>query len=554
MMKTYFLFIILATTIAFTACNQGNDDKNKQEQTEPKTQELTMRDKVNQYAVIDLKADLSQLSENQRKMIGELIEAAKIVDAIFWKQAYGNKEDLFAKIKDADTAKFIEINYGPWDRLSGNNSFVNGIGKKPLGANFYPKDIKYFPFIQLKFQDKLSMYTLLKRDENHELYTVPYHEAYKEEIAQIVEHMQKAADLAENPQFKDYLLKRIKAIQTDDYYESDAAFVDLKDNLVDFTIGSFENEEDHFLYLKGAYEATVMIKDVEWTNKFTSYLSFLPDLQKELPVEEAYKSQKMGINSGIVVCNVLYNGGYSNAGPKNIALTRPTDGKIQMEKGTKKLQFKNVTDAKFQKILYPIAELLMDSSQLTHVKSNSFFENNLFFEICNGMLLTQTIDGKGPVKEALNETYNVIKFLNNYVLRLYFIRKLNEKGVLKENDINNNFATQIADIFRAVRFGTAHSQGKAAMICFNYYMEKGAISRNEAGIYKVDFPKMKAVNEELAQKVIKIQGDGNYQEAKSLIRNYGIVKNTLKGDLDKIRENKIPVDIIFNQGESVLGL
>lgn len=334
MTKSIPLFIILAAIITFTACNQSknNKDNNKQAQIKLKTQAVTMRDRVNQYAVIDLKADLSQLIENQRKMIGELIDAAKIVDNIFWNQAYGNKEDLLSKIKDADTAKFVEINYGPWDRLSGNQPFVNGFGKKPLGANFYPQDIKYFPFIQLKFQDKLSMYTLLKRDENRDLYTVPYHEAYKEDIAQIVKHMKKAADLSENKNFKEYLLKRIKAIQTDDYYESDAAFVDLKDNLIDFTIGSFENEEDHFLYLKGAYEATVMIKDTAWTNKFTSYLSFLPDLQKDLPVEDVYKSQKLGVNSGIVVCNVLYNGGYSNAGPKNIALTRPTDGKIQMEK------------------------------------------------------------------------------------------------------------------------------------------------------------------------------------------------------------------------------
>ena len=553
MMKSISLFIILSIILLFSACNHG-ENNNNQEQTEPETQPLSMKEMVNQYAVIDLKADLSKLSDNQRKMIGELIDAAKVVDDIFWKQAYGNKDELFSKIKDPDTTKFMEINYGPWDRLSGNQSFVDGVGKKPLGANFYPEDIKYFPFIQLPFQDKLSMYTLLARDENRELYTIPYYEAYKEEIAQIVDHMQKAADLAENQTFKDYLLKRIKAIQTDDYYESDAAWVDMSDNLIDFTIGSFENEEDHFLYLKGAYEASVMVKDVEWTNKFASYLSFLPDLQKELPVEEAYKSQKMGINSGIIVCDILYNGGYSNAGPKNIALTRPTDGKIQMEKGTKKLQFKNVTEAKFQKILYPVAELLMDSSQLKNVKANSFFENNLFFEICNGMLLTQTIDGKGPVKESLNETYNVIKYLNNYVLRLFFIKELNEKGILKKSDVNDNFATQIADIFRAVRFGTAHSQGKAAMISFNYYMEKGAITRNDKGIYKVDFPKMKQVNEELAQKVIKIQGDGNYQEAKSMIREYGMVKPTLKKDLNKIREKKIPVDIIFNQGKTVLGL
>lgn len=553
-MRTITLFISFSVILLLFACNQERKEERQQKSTKDTTITMTMKDLVNQYAVIDLKADLSQLTDNQKEMIGELIEASKIVDDIFWKQAYGDKTELISKITDADTLKFIEINYGPWDRLSGNKPFINYIGKKPLGANFYPKDIKYFPFIQLPFQDKLSMYTLLARDQEKNLYTIPYHEAYKEEIEQIVKHMQKAAELSENEHFKSYLLKRIKAIQSDDYYESDAAWVDLSDNIVDFTIGSFENEEDHFLYLKGAYEASVMLKDEEWTKRFASYLSILPDLQKELPADDAYKNQKIGINSGIVVCNILYNGGYSNAGPKNIALTRPTDGKIQMEKGTKKLQFKNITEAKFKKILYPIAELLIDSTQLKNIKAQSFFENNLFFEICNGMLLTHTINGGKTVKEELNETYNVIKNLNNDVLRLFLLRKLYEKGLLEENDINDNFATYLADIFRSVRFGTAHSQGKAAMISFNYYMEKEAIIRSKTGIYRVDFPKMKQVNEELAEKIIKIQGDGNYKEAKDLIRQYGMVKETLRQDLNKINENKIPIDIIFNQGKSVLGL
>ncbi len=552
MRHLYSSLIILTFIFGTIACNNNNKqntDNNNIDQTTP----MTMKDLVNLFAVFDLKADLSGFTDKQKQVISELIDAAKIVDDIFWKQACGHKSELYSSVKDADTLKYIDINYGPWDRLDGNKPFVNEIGKKPLGANFYPSDIKYFPFIQLSFQDKLSMYTLLRRNDDGDLYTIPYHEAYKEEIAQIIKHMQNAIDLCENEEFKNYMLKRIDALQTDDYYDSDVAWLDMKNNMVDFTIGSFENEEDHFLYIKGAYEASVMLKDVDWTNKFESYLSFLPDLQKDLPVEDAYKNLITGKTSGIVVYNILYNGGYSNAGPKNIAVTRPSDGKIQMEKGTKKLQFRNVTDAKFNNILYPIAELLMDSSQLSHIKSNSFFENNLFFEICNGIKLTKTLDGK-PVKDALNETNNIITNLYNDVLRLFLIRKLNEKGILKESDIDDNFATYLADIFRSVRFGTAHSQGKAAMISFNYYMEKGAIVRSNEGIYKVDFPKMMQANEELASKVIKIQGDGNYQEAKTLIGNYGMVKETLKNDLNKIKDAKIPVDVIFNQGKDVLGL
>ncbi len=560
MRKDLFYVFITILSLNFIACNnqetQNNKNNNNVDSTNTvkDTTVMSIQDKLNQYAVIKLNYDLSNLSDNQKKIISHLIDAAKIVDDIFWDQTYGNKDSLFAKITDENELKYAKINYGPWDRLNDNEPFVKGFKRKPIGANFYPNDIKYLPFIQLPFQDKLSMYTLLRKDENDEDYTIPYHEAYKTQINEICKHLQAAADICENKQFKDYLIKRIKGLQTDDFYESDAAWVDMKNNPIDFTIGAFENEEDHFLYIKGAYEASVMIVDTEWTNKYQSYLNVLHDLQKELPVDEKYKSQELGINSGIVVCNILYNGGYSNAGPKNIALTRPTDGKIRMEKGTKKLQFKNVTEAKFNKILYPISEVLIDSSQLKYINSKSFFENNLFFEICNGMLMSKTIDGKIKVKEALKGTYNIIKNLNNDVLRLYLIRKLNEKNIIKEDNINDNFETYLADIFRSVRFGSAHSQGSAAVIAFNYYMDKGAITRNDNGIYKVDFDKMKQANEDLAKKVIIIQGDGDILAAKNLIKKYGTIKPELEKDLLKIREAKIPVDIIFEEGKSVLGL
>ena len=558
MKKFIYSLLIVAVSINFFACNnekQSNNQDNDNNQTEVKdTIVLSIKDKVNQYAIIKLNYNLSGLNDNQKKIISNLIDAAKIVDNIFWDQTYGNKDSLFAKITDENELKYVKINYGPWDRLNDNEPFVDGFNRKPLGANFYPSDIKYLPFIQLSFQDKLSMFTLLRKNEDGDDYTIPYHEAYKTQIDEICKHLQTAADLCDNKQFKDYLLKRIKGLQTDNFYESDAAWVDMKNNPIDFTIGAFDNEEDHFLYIKGAYEASVMIVDTEWTNKFQSYLNVLHDLQKELPVDEKYKSQELGINSGIVVCDILYNGGYSNAGPKNIALTRPTDGKIRMEKGTKKLQFKNVTEAKFNKILYPISEVLIDSSQLQYIKSKSFFENNLFFEICNGMIMAKTIDGKQKVKDALKETYNIIKNLNNDVLRLFLIRKLNEKGIIEENNINDNFETYLADIFRSVRFGSAHSQGSAAVIAFNFYMEQNAITRNDKGIYKVDFEKMKQANEDLAKKVILIQGDGDILAAKNLIKKYGKIKPELEKDLLKIREAKIPVDIIFEEGKSVLGL
>lgn len=553
--QTYLLFSLLITLFSFYSCNNDNKTENNTEsEVNTDTVKMTIQDRISQYAVIKLNYDMSKFNDKQKQVISNLIDAAEIVNDIFWDQTYGNKDSLFAMLKSDDEKKYANINYGPWDRLSDNEPFIDNYSRKPLGANFYPSDIKYLPFIQLSFQDKLSMFTLLRKDENGEDYSIPYHEAYKTQIEEICKHLQIAADLSENTEFKNYLLKRIEGLKTDDFYESDAAWVDMKNNPIDFTIGAFDNEEDHFLYIKGAYEASVMVIDTSWTNKFKTYITVIKDLQNELPVSDEYKTQELGANTGIVVCDILYNGGYSNAGPKNIAISRPTDGKVLKQKGSKKLQFKNITEAKFSNILYPISKLLIDSTQLQYIKSESFFENNLFFEICNGIIMNKTIDGKSTVKDALKSNFNIIKNLNNDVLRLFLIRKLNEKGIIQESNINNNFETYLADIFRSVRFGSAHSQGSAAMISFNFYLEKGAIIRNEKGIYKVDFEKMKQANEELAKEVIMIMGDGDIAKAKELIEKYGKVKPDLEKDLLKIRNANIPVDIVFEEGKSTLGL
>ncbi|MFH2095592.1 MAG: Zn-dependent hydrolase, partial [Bacteroidota bacterium] len=470
-------------------------------------------------------------------------------------QAFGNKEELFQNIQDPDTLAFVKINYGPWDRLNSNKVFIERYGKKPLGANFYPNDIKYLPFISMKFEDKLSMFTLLRRDEAGELYTIPFHKAYAEKLEKAAGLMKQAAELCENLSFKKYLISRADAFLTDDYYESDIAWMEINDNTIDYIVGPIESEDDRFINTKTSYEAFLIVKDHEWSEKLKMYLGSVPELIKNIPIEDKYKDLFVGSASGIGVYDAIYYSGLANSGGKSISINYPKDGRILMEKGNKKLQFKNVMKAKFDKILYPIGEQVIDESQLKHVKFEAFFENNLFYEIADGLKINNTVNNQGSVKDALKDYYNTINAMKADVLRILFLTKLHDMGKFEGKDLMDNYVTFVADIFRSVRFGTSHYQGEGNMVTFNFFLEQGAIVRNnETGKYMIDFDKMKATLEKLANTVLVIQCDGNYEAAQELIKEKGMINEDLKQDLYSISKAGIPRDVIFEQGLEVLGL
>ena len=544
-MRKLIYFIILGIGV-FSCSNDDNKTKEKiTENQETKTQ-LTIQDRINQYAPIKLNPDTASLTDKQKKFLQLLIEASSYVNDILWLQNFGDKQEILSKITDKDTLTYVKINFGPWDYVRNNEPFITGYGKKPAGANFYPNDIKYLPFIQMPFSDKLSMHTIIKRNpEDNTLYTVPYNEAYKEQIEKITKKLQEAIQYCDNEQFKKYLEEKIKTLQTDDYYTSDALWMDIKDRKIDIIIGAYDTELDKFLNLKAAYEAFVMIRNDEWTNKLASYIKLLPTLQKSLPVEDSYKNQKLAIGTDMVVCDLVYVGGYSDFGPKQIAITRPMEGKVTMEKGTRKIQFMNVTNAKFQKILYPIAQLLVDSSQAQKVSTKAFFESNFFFEISEGLILKKTINNKGTVKSALKDFYNIARNIHNDVMRLYLLSILANHKEL-DVDIESSYVTYLADMFRSIRFGTAHSQAKAAIINLNFFLEKGAITKNKkTGKYKIDYDKMKKAVKEQTYNILIIEGNGDYKSLKEMYNKYSYLNKDIEKDIAKVNNSNIPIDIRF---------
>lgn len=508
-----------------------------------------MEQKVNEFATVELTTDFSKLDEKKMKMLGILKQVAMIMEDIYWKQAYGSRAEALALAKgDKATEDFIRINYGPWERLGDNKPFIKEVEAKPKGANFYPKNMTKKEFDTLKDESKTSLYTVIRRDANKKLISVPYHKAYAAETAKAVKLIREAAELAENKGLIKYLTLRAKALENDEYFESDMAWMSMKTNQIDFVVGPIENYEDALFGYKAAHESFILVKDMDWSKKLDRFISLLPKLQKSLPVEDKYKKETPGSDSDLGAYDALYYGGDCNAGSKTIAINLPNDEKVQQAKGARRLQLKNVMKAKFDKILTPICKVVIDPSQQKHVKFNAFFENTMFHEVAHGLGIKYTLDGKGTVDDALKAYSTTIEEGKADIVGLYLVTKLHEMGEMKI-DLMDNYVTFLAGIFRSVRFGAASSHGKANMIRFNYFNEKGAFTRTAEGIYKVDFEKMKAAVISLSKEILIMQGDGNYELAEKTVKEKSPMPKILKDDLARIAKAGIPRDIRFIQGK-----
>ena len=506
------------------------------------------------YAVVPLKADLSRFDENTRRMIALLVEASDVTNDLYWKQSWdGDRAALLARAPDAATRELAEINFGPWDRLNEDTPFIDGVGPRPPGGPFYPADMTKAEFEAAQLPDKTSNYTLLRR-ENGKLVTVPYHVAYKPELERVATLLREAAKLSSDKSFAGYLNMRADALLSDDFRPSDMAWMDMKTNPVDVVIGPIETYEDQLFGYKAAYEGLVLVKDVEWSQKLARFASFLPALQKGLPVDAKYKAEMPGSDADLNAYQVVYYGGNANVGGKTIAINLPNDEEVQLKKGTRRLQLENVMRAKFDAILVPIANQLIAKDQLKHVTFDAFFEDVMFHEVAHGLGIKKTLDGKGTVDEALKEYSSSFEEGKADILGLYMIDALSRQGELDESKLMDGYVTFLAGILRSVRFGASDAHGKANMVRFNFFAERGAFTRDADGRYRVDFDKMREAMNALSAKLLTVQGDGDYAEAKRMTETMGVIKPELAADLARLKDAKIPIDIRFEQGLETLGL
>jgi len=508
------------------------------------------------YADFTLTADLDSLTDGQREMISLLIDASQIMDDLFWRQSYGDGYEAWLEsIADADTRRFAELNYGPWDRLDGDKPFIEGVGAKPLGAKFYPADMSKEEFDQAYLPGKNGLYSFIRRDAEGALTLVPYHVEYAAELKAAADLLREAARLAESTEFASYLKLRAVALISDDFQVSDMFWMDVRDNQIDVVIGPIETYEDALFGFRAGYEAYVLIKDLEWSDRLSRFAEFLPALQKGLPVPDEYKWEMPGTDSDLNAYDVVYYAGHSNAGGKTIAINLPNDEVVQLARGTRRLQLKNAMQAKFDKIVEPIADTLIDESQRGNVTFDAFFANTMFHEVAHGLGIKNTIDGSGTVREAMLDMASSMEEGKADILGLYMVTELHKAGELGESDLHDNYVTFMTSVFRSIRFGASSAHGKANMVRFNFFLDSGAFIRDaETGRYRVEFEKMEESMADLSRLLLTLQGDGDYEGAVELAASKGVIGAQLQADLDRLTDASIPVDITFQQGVAELGI
>jgi len=513
------------------------------------------------FADTEISVDLSGLSERQRALIDKLIEAGRIVDELFWMQSSHDAiavRDSLRAMGDAiskDILKYVMLHYGPYDRIFEGERFIGeGPARKPAGAGFYPEDMtreEFEAYISANPDKKElleSQYTVVLRDGDG-LRAVPYHEYYPR-IEELSRLLSEAAELADNPSLRKYLSLRAKAIATDDYFESDMAWMDIRDNDIDVVIGPIENYEDGLFNYKTAWECAVMVKDPEGSKELQMFTDHIDAFEQALPIDAKYRRASAGSANVLEIVNIVYFGGDFHAGIKTIAASLPNDPRVTERKGGKKQMYRNLMEAKFDKILLPIAERILHPALHSWVDRNSFTSFVTLHEVSHTLGMPY-VYGKPElsVRRALMERYSAVEECKADVLGMYNKKLLLSEGRIDENDLKRSIVTYVAGLFRSLRFGAESAHGHANLVQLNWLLENAAVTSASADVFDIDFDKFMPALTELARTVLMIQTLGNYDEAGALLDNYGRMTDVIERAIDRLTD--IPRDL--NTTYSVLG-
>ena len=510
-------------------------------------------ERLSRYTTVRLAPDTTHLSRHERQMLPLLIDAAREMHAVYWEQAVGPRDSVMRTISDPASRALADVNVGPWDRLDNNVPFVVGIGPKPAGANFYPRDMTKEEFDRAAASggargDSLkSLYTMVRRDAAGRLVTIPYSRFFAGANERAASKLRQAAALADDPGLRKYLTLLATALTTDHYQPSDFAWMDMKHNTLDIVLGPIETYEDELFGYKAANEAFVLVKDQAWSERLAKYASQLPALQMGIPVDPQYKRERPGTDADLNAYDVVYVAGQANQASKTIAINLPNDEVVQLQKGSRRLQLKNAVRAKFERILMPISQELIVDDQRGRVTFDAFFENVMFHEVAHGLGIKNTIDGKGTVRAALKEKAGALEEGKADILGLYMIRQLNAQGQLGRESVEDNYVTFLSSLFRSVRFGAGDAHGRANIVAFNFLERAGAFAREASGKYRVDAAKMRAAADELSRQILVLQGNGDYAGVVKLYTSLGSIGSQLQADLDRLKVKGIPVDIVYDQ-------
>ena len=545
------------------------------EQLASKVPDLVQLQKMTaRFAPTDLNVDISHLSDGDRKALVKLVEAARLIDDIFMTQYWSGDHALYAKLqKDASPLgkarlHYFWINKGPWSALDGDTAFLPGVPEHKLpGANFYPETMTREQFegwvktLPAKQQEQAKGFFSIIRGNGKSFKIVPYNEAYKDDLTRAAKLLNQAAALTDNATLKRFLTTRAAAFLSNDYYESDVAWMDL-DAPLDITIGPYETYNDELFGYKASYEAYVNVRDEEESAKLSAFSKNLQEIEDHLPIDPKYRNPKIGAQAPIRVVNEVMSAGDGNHGVQTAAYNLPNDERVVAEKGSKRVMLKNVQEAKFDKTLIPISRRLLGGDEQDRVEFEAFFTHILTHELCHGLGPHQiTVNGKLTTpREQLKELYSAIEEAKADATGLFALQYMLDHAqamgladVLKprRNSDKRLYATYLASSFRTLRFGLNDAHGKGMALQVNYLWDKGGFVTRPDGTFAVDYDKIKDAVRDLTHDLLTVEAEGNYEGAKKMLDTLGVVRPEIQQALDML--GKIPVDIepIFVTAEKI---
>ena len=512
-------------------------------------QQMTAR-----FAPTDIRVDLTKIAPNDRKVLAKLVEASKIMDALFLRQVWVGNEAMMIDLARDDSATgrarlhYFLLNKGPWDRLDHNKAFISGAPEKPAAANYYPEGatkaeldawIKSLPEAQRA--QATSFFTVIHRSGNT-FAPVPYSVEYREDLTHAAALLREAANLATEPTLKTFLSKRAAAFLSNDYYDSDVAWMELK-GAVEPTIGPYEVYEDEYFNFKAAFESFITVQDEEESAKLRKFAGELQDIENNLPIDPKYRNPKLGGLAPIVVVNEVYAAGDANRGVQTAAFNLPNDERVVQEKGAKRVMLKNVQDAKFAKTLVPISKVVLSAADQKNVAFDAFFAQILVHELMHGLGPQNiTVSGrKTTVRQEIKEAYGYLEEAKADISGLFAIQHMIDKGVMPKSLETTLYTTYLASAFRSIRFGVAEAHGRGVAVQFNYLLDAGGFVSRPDGTFTVDLAKVKAGVRGLTHDIMTIQAEGSYAKAIELRDRLGVVRPVVQKALDRM--TSIPVDI-----------
>ena len=526
------------------------------QKAQPATDEKALTAKIARFAPTEMRADISALSANDQKALLKIIAAAKLYDRLYLRQIWSGNEALLKKLQ-ADQSPigrlrlhYFMINKGPWSQLDANETFIEGAPTRPPQANFYPDGITKDEFnawvnalSPAEKEQATGYFYVIRRDANGKLKAVPYSEEYREFLEPAAKLLREAAALTTNKTLKDFLSKRAAAFASNDYYESDVAWMDL-DSPIDVTIGPYETYEDELFGYKAAFEAYVTLRDEAESAKLVKFSQYLQEIEDHLPIDPKYRNPKLGSASPMRVVNEVFSSGEGNSGVQTAAFNLPNDERVVKEKGSKRIMLKNVQDAKFNKTLIPISRVVLDPAQQKDLAFDAFFTHILMHELMHG-LGPHNINVGGQattVRLQLKDQYSAIEEAKADMTGLWALQYLIDKGVIDKSMQRTLYTTNLASMFRSVRFGITEAHGRGVAMQFNYLSDEGAIKFNDRnGTFSVDESKIRDAVRKLTHELMTIEAEGSYEKAKALLEKYAVIRPQMKSAFDKL--NNVPVDI-----------